>query len=100
MYTCCIKIYCDKHLIAKLTKLLKFSRICYRRRVHIYQTARYHMTEHCHINEKYVFRTKCHAVHNVSFQMTPTLGDGREQICTTAGCTVYLNSRCPDVVRN
>jgi hypothetical protein len=39
---------------------------------------------------------KCHADHNVSFQMKPTVGGGTEYSCTTAACTMDLNPGCPD----
>jgi hypothetical protein len=45
---------------------------------------------------KYVFKTKCHAGHNVSFQMTANVGGGSGYWCTTAGCTRDLNPGCPN----
>jgi hypothetical protein len=37
---------------------------------------------------------RCHAVHNVSFQMTPNVGGVSGYSCTTAGCTLDLNPGC------
>jgi hypothetical protein len=51
--------------ICQLSKYRKLCRICYRLPVHIYQSTRCHMTEHCHLNIKFVFKTKYHARLNV-----------------------------------
>jgi hypothetical protein len=40
-----------------------------------------------------------HVCHNVSFQVIPTVGGGRGQICTTVGCTKDLNPRCPYMLK-
>ena len=81
--------------ICQLKLYRKFCRICYRRSVHIYQTTRCHMTEYSHINIKYGFKTKYYTGHNISFQMTPTVGGGDGYSCTTASCAVDLNPGCP-----
>ena len=53
------------------------------------------MTEYSHINIKYGFKTKYYTGHNISFQMTPTVGGGDGYSCTTASCAVDLNPGCP-----
>ena len=54
--------------ICQLSTYRKFSRMCYRRPLRIYQSTRCHMIEHCYHNIKYVFKTKYYAVHNVLFR--------------------------------